>query len=414
MSGFRKISIITPTHNRRKSLQRLVESISKQDYPLSHIELIVVCDACTDDTLHFLKNCEAPFALKYVEQPGLGAANARNIGAGLAGGEQLIFLDDDIEPSVGMVSAHVGACSHERSVVVGYLPMEVMQGAGFYQILLTRWWEDKYYKMGRPGYRHQFEDLLSGNFSLMASLFKEIGGFNPEFRCREDYELGYRLIIAGASICFSKKAWGYHRDEVTNQTRSHQRKRLEGYWDVSFARLHPKVIRRLRLGEMRHPSMEKRLKIFMTFYLPLVTDTLAHMARVFMVLFERMKMRGWWQRTDKKLHAYWYMRGVGDHVKNWRVLKDVFMGDRIIRVDHFRDVDLSGGIDAAAQQLDALQAPGVRLHFNGKLVGKIKTRPGEEIIQGKHLVPLLGARYAWEMMEAIAMQEICHPKTAIR
>jgi glycosyltransferase involved in cell wall biosynthesis len=414
MSGVRKISIITPTHNRRASLQRLLESVGKQDYPLSHIELVVVCDGCSDDTVSFLNNYEAPFTLKYIEQPGLGAANARNVGAGLAGGDQLIFLDDDIEPSVGLVSAHVDACIHERSVVVGYLPMELMRGAGFYQILLTRWWEEKYYKMGRPGYRHQFEDLLSGNFSLMASLFKDVGGFNQQFRCREDYELGYRLIMAGARISFSKKAWGYHRDEVTDQRRSHQRKRMEGYWDVAFARLHPEMIQRLRVAEMRHPSKGKKLKLLMTFHLPFITDTVAHLARVFMLMFERLKMRSWWQRTDKKLHAYWYMRGVGHHVKSLSALKDIFMAEKIPHPRHFREVDISGGIDFAAQELDAEQAEAVRLHFNGKLIGKVTTRPGEEIIQGKHLVPLLGDRYAWEMMEAIAMQDICHAKSTSR
>ncbi|HLO82194.1 MAG TPA: glycosyltransferase family A protein, partial [Chitinophagaceae bacterium] len=95
MTQRRKISIITPTHNRRESLGRLLEAVAKQDFPMEDIEVIVVCDGCHDDTVSFLKAYSPAFQLKYIEQPGLGASNARNQGAALATGEQLIFLDDD-------------------------------------------------------------------------------------------------------------------------------------------------------------------------------------------------------------------------------------------------------------------------------------------------------------------------------
>lgn len=411
MVGTRTISIVTPTHNRRVSLQRLLDAIAGQTYPLSSIEVIVVLDACTDDTRTFLQDYRADFSIHFAEQPGLGAANARNAGAALATGDQLIFLDDDIEPSPGLVAAHVEACMEEASVVVGYLPMELNRGAGFFHTMLTWWWEDKYYRMGQPGYRHRFEDLLSGNFSLMASLFKTTGGFNSAFRCREDYELGYRLVKAGARISFCRAAWGYHRDEVTDQVRSHKRKRMEGYWDVAFAKLHPEAIQVLRLSDMRHPSFGKKLKMFMSFHLPLISDVMAFLGRVAMVFFERLNMRKWWRKADEKLQAYWYMRGVGDHVRNRKALNEIFLREMIGVGGDICEVDLSAGVDAAADKIDVLKPKDIRLHFNGKLVGKVETRPGEERFRGDHLLHVLNGCFAEEMMEALVLKDICHPKT---
>ena len=400
--GERTVSIITPTHNRKRSLERLLISIAAQDYPMEKIEVVVTCDGCTDDTFSFLDKYKAPFSLKFVEQPGLGAANARNQGAFLASGEQLIFLDDDIEASQGLVSAFVRACSRENDVVVGYLPMELRKNASFYEILLTRWWEEKYYLMSLPGYRHNFEDLLSGNFSLRAGMFRKLGGFNASFKCREDYELGYRLVTAGAVISFCKEAWGYHRDEVTNEIRSHRRKRLEGYWDVQFAKLHPDIIPALRLAEMKDPDSKKKLKMFLTFHLPFFTDAFAELGVLYMRMLETMKMRSRWMGMDKKLHAYWYMRGVGDHVKTMGDLAKVF--DKLREhhdVEH--EIDISDGVVLAGNALEKLQTRSVRIRNQSLPVATIRARPGDMNLGTHDLKALLATRYAWDFYESMLL-----------
>jgi GT2 family glycosyltransferase len=398
----RTVSIITPTHNRRRSLERLLLSIAGQDHPMERIEMVVVCDGCTDDTVSFLKEYSAPFSLKFIEQPGLGAANARNQGAALASGEQLIFLDDDIEASPGLVSAFVRACNREEDVVVGYLPMELRKNAPFYEIMLTRWWEEKYHLMSMPGYRYNFEDLLSGNFSLRAGMFRKVGGFNASFKCREDYELGYRLITAGAVISFCRDAWGYHRDEVTNEIRSHKRKRLEGYWDVQFAKIHPGIIPALRLAEMKDPARKKKLKMFLAFHLPFITDAIAELGVLFMRILESMKMRNWWMGMEKKLHAYWYMRGVGDHVKTIDELAKVFekLNERN-EIEH--EIDISNGIELAGSVLESLQTRSVRVLNQNMPVATIRARPGDMNLGAHDLRALLATRYAWDFYESMLL-----------
>ena len=84
-------SVIVPAHNSQQYLARCLASVTRQtckDY-----ELIVVCDACTDDT--------ATVAKFYTDTDNIIITNhgidglARNTGIDAAKGKWLMFLDDD-------------------------------------------------------------------------------------------------------------------------------------------------------------------------------------------------------------------------------------------------------------------------------------------------------------------------------
>src|SRR4051794_18449175 len=144
MCDMLKVSIIIPTHNRAASLHRTLTALSVQDYPTSLTEVIVVADGCTDETVTMIGELRTDYQLTFVQQKNLGPSSARNVGAERANGDLLLFLDDDVEPSKGLVSAHVLA--HRRStvmnlVVIGYYPPRISFQAGFYRAALLHWWE---------------------------------------------------------------------------------------------------------------------------------------------------------------------------------------------------------------------------------------------------------------------------------
>lgn len=91
------VSVYLPTHNRRKLLQRAIESVLRQTY--GHIELIVVNDASTDDTKEYLDelaSTESKIIAIHMEDPG-GAPAARNRAIYSAKGHFITGLDDDDE-----------------------------------------------------------------------------------------------------------------------------------------------------------------------------------------------------------------------------------------------------------------------------------------------------------------------------
>ena len=91
------ISVIIPTYNRCQLLKECLESLGRQTYPLSDIEVMVVNDGSTDGTEAFLEDFKtrAPFQFRYFRQQNKGPAAARNLALQNAKGNLIAFTDDD-------------------------------------------------------------------------------------------------------------------------------------------------------------------------------------------------------------------------------------------------------------------------------------------------------------------------------
>jgi len=115
------ISIVIPTHKRERLLKESLDSIFRQDYPVSEFEVIVVMDGPDEATERMLEK-EAAFRpnLRYAVQEKKGPAAARNLGASLAGGELVGFTDDDCRLSEGWIRSAVSAYRrHPETEVFG-------------------------------------------------------------------------------------------------------------------------------------------------------------------------------------------------------------------------------------------------------------------------------------------------------
>ncbi len=84
-------SVVLPTYNRRKQLERCLRSIDLQTF--KDYEVIVVDDGSTDDTPQFISN-DYP-RIKYFRQKNQGVSKARNTGMELAEGSYIAFIDSD-------------------------------------------------------------------------------------------------------------------------------------------------------------------------------------------------------------------------------------------------------------------------------------------------------------------------------
>ena len=89
------VSIIIPTHNRKKQVERLINSILENTY--KNIEIIVVDDASTDRTYEYLKEkFDNLTDFKIVKNDkNLLLASSRNKGINLSKGKLIFLIDDD-------------------------------------------------------------------------------------------------------------------------------------------------------------------------------------------------------------------------------------------------------------------------------------------------------------------------------
>ncbi len=89
------ISIIVPTHNRARFLQRAVRSALSQT--CSDFEILIVDDASSDATPSLARSFADPRIRLFRNEQSRGAAASRNVGLANSRGRFIAFLDDDDE-----------------------------------------------------------------------------------------------------------------------------------------------------------------------------------------------------------------------------------------------------------------------------------------------------------------------------
>jgi len=265
--------------------------------------------------------------------------------------------------------------------------------------------------MSLPEHRFTYEDLLSGNFSLPRMLFNKIGGFNAIFPCREDYELGARLIKSGIDFYFVKDAMAYHRDTVTDLDRSLVRKREEGRGDVMFGRCHQDLIFQLNLSHFGDAiSWRRKTLLNLVFRFPGLFDGIAFGLRSLLQFFEHFRMRGHWQRLYNRLLMYWYIRGLRDEFHNYHAFLN-FLEDNRIQKSTKRNkliIDLKKGLLEAEKSLDLNRPDSLFLCWAGIPVGYLSYQPGAERIRSPHLRYVLKTTFAYRLIQSMAIDLAYH------
>jgi len=87
-----KVSIIVPAYNEERNIEKCIESIFDSSYPKNKLDIIVVDDGSTDNTLKIIKKYRNVRVLK---QNHLGKVEALNLGALNSSNEFLFTVDAD-------------------------------------------------------------------------------------------------------------------------------------------------------------------------------------------------------------------------------------------------------------------------------------------------------------------------------
>jgi glycosyltransferase involved in cell wall biosynthesis len=176
----RMISVIIPAHNEERYLAQTLEALRRQNY--GWFEVIVVANGCTDRTREVARGkCNRLIVLS---QKGLGVA--RNLGARMARGELLLFLDADtlLEPMTLREVAQRFTAQDAAGTVRGRpddsrLPYRLIYG------------------MKNFVHRYSLHPGSSGVMLCWKEQFVRVGGFDEALEVRENSDLLKRLRRLG-------------------------------------------------------------------------------------------------------------------------------------------------------------------------------------------------------------------------
>jgi Glycosyl transferase family 2 len=87
------ISVLIDTYNHEHFIEKAINSVLEQDFPVADREIIVVDDGSTDGTPQIVKRFEPN--LRYIRKENGGQASAFNIGISECRGQIIAFLDGD-------------------------------------------------------------------------------------------------------------------------------------------------------------------------------------------------------------------------------------------------------------------------------------------------------------------------------
>lgn len=211
MSAKSTVSIIFPVKNEGKNVKTTLDSLfsAKTDYLF---EAIIVNDNSTDNCCDFLQTYPQKERVKLIHTTGIGAANARNLGAEKnSSGDYLIFCDAHLEfedwwldlllepllaGKTDAVTPAIGAIGN--SEFIGY-------GQTLISNLKTDW-------NAKQNDLFETAVLPGGCFAIKREVFDDVGGFETGFKTwgHEDVELSIKLWLFGYRCHVQPKAKVLH------------------------------------------------------------------------------------------------------------------------------------------------------------------------------------------------------------
>ncbi len=115
-----KISVIIPTLNRAKLLNRALESLYKQTLSQNFFEVIVADNGSTDNTKQVVENFQSKITnLKYIYVSIPGSHVARHKGLFSSKGDILVYIDDDSELFRGHLENVLLSFENPNIILVG-------------------------------------------------------------------------------------------------------------------------------------------------------------------------------------------------------------------------------------------------------------------------------------------------------
>lgn len=177
MSSRPLVTVVVPTRDVGRTLERCLASIRAQSWP--EIELVVIDNFSSDDTFAVAQRL-ADVAI----QAGPERSAQRNLGIELASGAYILWIDADMVLTPRVVEDAVTA-AEERGATAIFIP-EVTVGSGFWTA--CRALERRCY-VG--------VELIEAPRLIRTDFFDTHAGFRAELSGQEDAELRMRILAAG-------------------------------------------------------------------------------------------------------------------------------------------------------------------------------------------------------------------------
>ncbi len=202
------ISIVTPSYNQAKYIEKTIQSVLMQDYP--RIEYIVVDGGSSDGTVDIIKKYEDRIT-RWVSEKDKGQTDAINKGFAHASGDILAWINSDDTYQPGAISAAVKYLQEHPTVGMVYGDCNFINESG--QVIGKFNSAQTNYRLIRQGSVR----IPQQTMFFRTDLWKQVGPLDPSFYFAMDYDLWTR-ISARSEIKYVPQTWANFRLHTSGKT----------------------------------------------------------------------------------------------------------------------------------------------------------------------------------------------------
>ena len=190
MLSYLTISIVIPVFNEERYLRDCLDSLTKLDYPADKLEIIIVDNGSTDNSLNIANSYG--FSVLIKEDVKVGAV--RNYGASQANGEVLVFLDSDCVVETDWLKKGAQQIFEKYDAI-----------GGLYLLRDNPSWLERNWILKSSKNSIYQKTLVGGCIFIKKSVFIALSGFDEQLSAAEDTDLTNRLISQGYEVTIDPK-----------------------------------------------------------------------------------------------------------------------------------------------------------------------------------------------------------------
>ncbi len=231
-----RFSVIIPLYNKAPYVRKTVESVLGQSF--GDYELIIIDNGSTDGSSDVVAVFTDPRIRVVRSEKNMGVSNARNKGVTLSTAPYITFLDADDwwEPTF----------LEEMAGLIERYPDAGIYGTGYYIVKngkkrLAPIGVDSDFTEGEINYCKVYAKTLcmpltSITVAMLRDIFDESGGFKPQLKLGEDFDLWIRIVLKHKAVLLNKPLSNYNQDvDVTYRGTHHLREPKEHMlWNLGY------------------------------------------------------------------------------------------------------------------------------------------------------------------------------------